>query len=324
MENKSDKNFDVVTLGETMLRLSPPGALRLEQASQLEMNFGGAEANVAVNLARLGKRVMWFSRLPDNPLGQQCAAALQKHGVDVSRVVWSPNERMGLYFVEYGQPPRAIRVWYDRANSAASHMTPNELPLDAIALARWLHLTGITPALSQNCAETVHAAIDFAAKNAVTISFDVNYRKLFWDAAACAATLEPLCQKAHYVILALRDAHSLWHVEGDAAQAAQTLQARWGGTVIVTWGDKGAAACDGQDSLTVPAVPTSIVDRLGAGDAFVSGVICQLLENAPLQDALRFGTAVAALKLGIVGDVAVITRQEVETLLQNIRRDLER
>jgi 2-dehydro-3-deoxygluconokinase len=316
--------YDLVTLGETMLRLSPSGSYRLEQAAQLDMNFGGAESNFSINLTRLGKRVAWYSRLPDNPLGQQCAAFIRKYGVDTSAVTWAQNERMGLYFVEFGQKPRGIKVWYDRAGSAASRMTPSALPTHIIEQSRWLHVTGITPALSAGCAETVAVAVAFARTHGVTVSFDVNYRALLWDAPTAAKALTPLCQQADYVFLALRDAHNLWKMQGDAQQVAHDLQAQWNGKVIVTCGEDGAAACDGNETVKVPAVATTLVDRLGAGDAFASGVICRLLEDAPLVDAMRFGATVAALKLTILGDVALVSRAEVEALLQNQQKTLER
>ncbi|MFN8376102.1 MAG: sugar kinase [Anaerolineae bacterium] len=316
--------YDVVTFGETMLRLAPAGGLRLEQAAQLEMAFGGAESNVATNLARLGKRVAWFSRLPDNPLGQQCAAAIRKQGVDVSAVEWAAGERMGLYFVEYGQKPRAVKVWYDRAGSAASRMSAAGLPLPVIGAARWLHLTGITPALSAGCAEAVQAAAAYARTQGVSVSFDVNYRGLLWDAKTAAKALVPLCEQANVVFVALRDAHNLFAAEGDAERAARDLQARWQGTVIVTCGEEGAAACDGVQTVKVPAYATTLVDRIGAGDAFASGVICRLLEDAPLVEALRFGAALAALKLTIIGDAALVSRAEVEAVMSQGQKALER
>ncbi len=214
--------YDLLTLGETMLRLAAPSPLRLEQTNQLNINIGGAESNVAINLARLGKRVAWYSRLPNNPLGQSVAGEIRKHGVVVDWVTWAENERLGLYFIDYGHGTRPTQVWYDRAHSAASHMTPQDLPWQAIAAAKWLHLTGITPALSPSCAETVLAAATYAQQQGIPLSFDVNYRAKLWQPEQAAATLAPLCQLADYIFLAARDAKTLWGVEG--ADVAQTLQ----------------------------------------------------------------------------------------------------
>ncbi|MCA9908263.1 MAG: sugar kinase, partial [Anaerolineae bacterium] len=209
--------FDLITLGETMLRLMPPHGLRLGQSSTLDMQFGGAESNVAANLARLGRRVSWWSRLPDSPLGRQLAASLRGQGVDTSHVLWTENDRLGLYFVEQGEPPRGVQVWYDRAHSAASQMQPEHVADAWLASARWLHLTGITPALSEACRATVEAVLRRARAKGLRISFDVNYRALLWSAEAAAAVLSPLCAAADIAFVALRDAHTLFAAQGDRA-----------------------------------------------------------------------------------------------------------
>ncbi len=317
-------SFDFVTLGETMVRLVPPGALRLEQAQRLHLSAGGTESTVAVNLARLGKKVAWVSRLPTNPMGRYIANQIRQHGVDLSGVTWTEGERQATYYVEYGVAPRSIRVWYDRANSAASRMTPNDLPIELIQSARWLHLTGITPALSASCHEAVQRAFDIARAAGITCSFDVNYRSLLWSPEEAGRALEPFCELADYVLVAGRDAHSLFGAAADVKQAAQDLQARWEGTLIVTNGDAGVVATDGENFVSADAYPATIVDRLGAGDALASGIICRLLEGAPLEVALRFGTAMAALSLTVDGDFAWVTRDEIEAVLNRGESRLRR
>lgn len=316
-------NIDIFTFGETMLRLAPPSYVPLEAARHLEMSPGGTESNVAANLARLGWRSAWFSRLPDNPLGHMIEQSIRMCGVDTSRVLYS-GERLGLYFVEFGAAPRGIRVWYDRAGSAASHMQPDDLPYDLIASSRWLHLTGITPALSPSCAATVRAALDHARARDIRVSFDVNYRALLWPPVEAAAALEPLCQDADVVVVALRDAVALFNAPDDARECARHLQGRWGGIIAVTAGDAGATACDGGAVVECPAIPVTIVDRIGAGDAFTAGLIGCLLDERDLAYGLRFGTALSALKLTIPGDIAIITRREVEALLEGGTTGLSR
>lgn len=307
------RKLDIVTLGETMIRLTAPRHMRIEQAIQFDVHVGGAETNVAVAMARLGKRAAWVSRLPDNPMGHIVANTLRQYGVDVSGITWDANARMGLYFLEMGSAPRSARVWYDRANSAASQLSPADLPLDLIASAGWLHITGITPALSASCTETVRAAFGHAKKHHLTCSFDVNYRALLWSPEQASAALEPLCKMADVVMVAMRDAKKLFGAPENSA--ASELQRRWGGTVVVTCGADGAQADDGSGLVTCAAFPTTLVERLGAGDAFASGVICCLMEGAPLPEALRFGTALAALKLTIPGDLALVSRREVEDVI---------
>lgn len=308
--------YDLLTLGETMLRLSPPDNLRFGQSVSLMLRFGGAESNVAANLARLGRRVSWWSRLPDNPLGHQLIDDLRGHGVFTDDVLFCPGERLGTYFIEYGTPPRGIKVWYDRANSAASKMRPDDVPDSWLDSGRWLHLSGITPALSDTCHETMQHVVNRAKINNTTLSFDVNYRSLLWSPDVAARCLQSFCRAADVVFIALRDAAQLFGVvEDTAAGVAQRLQSDWGGTVIVTAGDAGSAACDGKDVYTAAAYPAVIIDRIGAGDAFASGVLDRLLDGVPLPDALRFGAALAALKLTIPGDVAQVVRDDVAQLL---------
>jgi 2-dehydro-3-deoxygluconokinase len=316
--------LDLITLGESMLRFSPPDKRRMEQTSQFNCYVAGAESNVASGLARLGKQTAWISRLPDIPLGHIIANTLRQYGVDLGGVKWVHGERQGLYFVEDGSPPRPIRVWYDRANSAASRMTPDDLDTALIRSARWLHLTGITPALSDSCQATAQAVLEIAREAGMKISFDVNYRALLWNPAAAAAVLADFCRIADVVFVAARDAETLFGIRGEPAAIAHDLQKVWGGMVVVSQGNEGVYGCDGQGMFTAPAFEVTIVDRVGAGDALAAGVICRLLEAAPLEDALRFGAAMAALKLTIPGDIAVVTRGEVEELIDKGNLSLHR
>lgn len=317
--------YDVFTLGETMMRFAPPAPKRLGQSFTLDYTFGGAESNVAANLARLGRRTAWYSRLPANPLGWQLVETLNGYGVDTASVTWADGERIGTYYIEHGQPPRGIRVWYDRAYSAASRMQPDDLPLATLIQSRWVHLTGITAALSDTCLQTVHAAQAAAREHGIPTSFDVNYRALLWEPTRAASTLAPLCQQADVVFIARRDAQLLYGVDGEGQAVAQTLQARWGGTVIVSDGDRGAYACDtAQNEAAITPFPAVIVDRIGAGDAFASGIIDRLLHSAPLAEALAFGAALAALKLSIYGDIAYVRREEVLAVLNQQHDHLRR
>jgi 2-dehydro-3-deoxygluconokinase len=316
--------LDLFTFGECLLRLTAPESLRLEQATAFEVHVAGAESNLAIALARLGKRVAWFSRLPDAPHGQLALNFIRQHGVEVSDVLCVPAERMGLFFLERGAPPRSTRVWYDRANSAASRLQPSDLPVGRLAQARWLHFTGITPALSDSCLATCHAAVAQARRHSLKVSFDVNYRSLLWSPQRARETLTPFCQAADIVFIAARDAATVFEVHGNAIAQAEYLQRLWSSTVVVTDGERGAVACSPNGVVTCAAFPVQIVERLGAGDAFAAGVLCRLMEEAPLAEALRFGAATAALKLSIRGDAALIRRSEVEALLAGGNAALQR
>ncbi len=309
--------LDFVTFGETMLRLSPPGVSRLEQVRSLDAAIGGSESNLAIALARLGKRSAWVSRLPANPLGALIENTIRQYGVDTGGVRWALGERLGLYFIEFGSAPRPTQVYYDRAGSAFSRMKPDELPTALIETSRWFHCSGITFGLSGSCIETTHAALAFARERGLTISFDVNYRARLWTPEAAGRALEPICRQADVILVALRDAQALFNAGPDARSAARSLFDRWGKTVALTCGAEGAVGCDANGLVEAPAFPVTIVDRIGAGDAFAAGVLCRISEGASLAEALQYGTAVAALKLTVAGDLALVTRAEVDELLRN-------
>lgn len=157
-------SYDIVTFGETMIRLTPPGLNRLETTDTLELHVGGSESNTAIGLARLGCRVAWLSRLTNNPLGKLIAGKIAEHGVDVSHIVWTDADRVGTYYLERGSLPRTTQVIYDRQNSAVSRMVPAELPSSLFRShqAKVFHTTGITLGISATAASTAIAAARMA------------------------------------------------------------------------------------------------------------------------------------------------------------------
>lgn len=325
--SSSETEYDLVTLGETMWRLSAPNHRRLDVTDMLEIQVGGAESNMAIALARLGRRVAWWSRLPDNPLGRHVAQTLRTFNVDVSGVYWQPGARLGTYFIDFGSPPRPTQVIYDRANSAASQMQPDDFDWSVLQRTRRLHLTGITPALSPSCLETVRRAIREAQAANVQISFDLNYRAKLWGWDQCRPVMDELAAQCHLVIGATRDAQNLvadTSIEGETL--VRQLHQRWNGaTVVLTKGAQGAVAFDGKSCYDVNAFHgVQIIDRIGAGDAFDAGLLYALLDDKPLPQALRYGHAAAALKMTIPGDIALISRGEVEALLAEESTDIQR
>lgn len=308
--------YDLITLGESMWRLSPSGSHeRLEAAHSLDIHLGGAESNVACALSRLGKRTAWWSRLPDNPLGRHVANTLRSQNVDTSAVQWGAG-RLGTYFVEFGLPPRSTEVIYDRADSAASHMQPDDFPWEQFRQTRWLHLTGITPALSASCLKTIHRAIDEARKAGISISFDLNYRAKLWTPQQAAPVLDELASLCTLVIAAQRDLKTLFNLEGD--QTLAHLRSHWNqATIVMTQGGKGSSGCDTDGEYSVNSFPVDNPIRIGGGDAFAAGLLSALMDGKPLKDALTYGNAVAALKMTMPGDIAFVTPREVETFLNN-------
>jgi 2-dehydro-3-deoxygluconokinase len=304
----------LVTFGEAMVRFSPPASQRLEQASTLEASVGGSELNVAVLAARLGVTSRWVSRLPDNALGRMIGARAQGQGVDV-HVEWAAEGRAGLYFVELGAAPRPSSVLYDRAASAISKVTPGSIDWTSMfGGARWYHVSGITPALSDGAAQVTAESLAAAKKAGLTVSYDLNYRSKLWSAKQARAVQEPLLEHVDVLIATEDDARVVL-----GAESAESLAQRFEiGAVAVTLQDNPHAAVVAADGKvhTAPRYEVEVVDRIGAGDAFCGGLIVSRLENRGWDDAVRFATATSALKHTIPGDFCLVTRNEVDQLLR--------
>lgn len=309
------RDYDVVTFGETMLRLSPPGFGRLEEAVTLDVRIGGSESNTAVALARLGLRTAWWSKLPANPLGRRIENEIRRWGVDTSHTLWdkAPDARAGLYFLDFGVPPRGIDVFYDRRASSVSRVTPEEMDTSLVTRSRLLHLSGITPALSPSSAEATLKLMQSARDAGTRISFDTNYRAKLWTPQQAQETLETLLPYVDVLLSPLSDAELLFGITGTGEAVAREIKARYGvGAVVVTCGGDGARAVDDRgDWSSAAATLTQIVDRVGAGDAFNAGVLMGYLKD-DLGTGLEYGSAMAALKHTMPGDLLLSTREEIE------------
>jgi 2-dehydro-3-deoxygluconokinase len=323
--------YDVVTLGETMLRLTPPAMQRIEQTQTFEMHVGGSESNTAVGLARLGMKVCWLSRLTDNALGHTISGTIARFGVDTSHIVWTDEDRVGLYFYEPSPPPRSSSIIYDRAASALSKMQPDDLPADLFTAqgARLLHLTGITPATG--AVDVTLRAMQLAQAAGWQISFDMNYRRKLWDADAARDGCEPFMQAANVIFISLDDVHTIYGGISDAMDALRMLGARYPqATLVLTLGAKGAAArtVDGA-VIEQPTFPAGELGRIGGGDAFSAGFLYGYLNESGADHialALRWGAACAALKYSIAGDLPLFEYAEVLTLVQQgaVRNTIQR
>jgi 2-dehydro-3-deoxygluconokinase len=314
----------VVTFGEIMLRLNTPGHERFSQATEFQAVFGGAEANVAVTLAQLGERASFVSKLPEHELGQRAVDELRRHGVVVDDMVRG-GDRLGLYFVEHGASQRASRVLYDRAHSAFSEAEPAEFDwLRLLQGAQWLHWSGITPALSDNCARIAEDAVTSAKAAGVTVSFDMNYRAKLWIPQTAAKTLTSLMRHVDVCICGSGEASAIFSIEAASDEAmAEALAQKFGFKMVMIPRRQAATA----DSTTFGGMlfangkchrsarhEIAIVDRVGAGDAVTGGLIFALLHEMDPQRAIDFAIAAGVLKHTIPGDFALISRDEVEAL----------
>ncbi|MFO7833058.1 MAG: bifunctional 2-dehydro-3-deoxygluconokinase/2-dehydro-3-deoxygalactonokinase, partial [Halohasta sp.] len=289
---------ELVTFGETMLRLSPPAGQRLETEGGFDAQVGGAESNVAVAAAGLGVDAAWLSKLPANPLGRRVVRVLRGHGVDPV-VAWDEGEsaRLGTYYLERGADPRGTNVIYDRSGASITTVAPDELDYSVLDGAELFHTTGITPALSTAAAEATQELLAAAGEADVTRSFDLNYRSKLWSTTEARQQYESLFERVDLLFAPLRDARSVLGYEGDAESIAYRLADDHGfETVVVTRGETGSLAYTDGELYEQGIVDGETVDAIGTGDAFVGGVLAELLAGSGIDTALSYGAAAASLK----------------------------
>ena len=318
---------DLVALGEVLLRLAAPPTQRLEQATSLDVQIGGAEANVAAACARLGLRTALISALPaDHAWGDRTVRELSSHGVDCAGVLRRPGCRMGLYFLEYGAAPRPVRVLYDRRDSAASRMIADEVDWARLDGARLLHLSGVTAALGDNLRVVLRRAVREATSRGVPVSFDVNYRSRLWSPTEAREFSEEMLPALHYLFVGADDAETVFGLGGAPEAVLGKLQARAPrATIAVTLGEAGSAVLAGDTVLRPSKLYTvAVVDRVGAGDAYAAGFLWATLTGRSPQGVVDAATALAALKCTIWGDIPLVTRPELEELLASDSLEIRR
>lgn len=318
--------YDVVTLGEAMLRLVPPNYQRLEQTDSFRATVGGAELSVATNVSRLGFRCAWVSKLPASPMGRMIANKAREQGVDTSHVVWTKEGRAGLYFVEFGSTPRATAVIYDRKDSAASMLRPGEIDWERILKeTRLFHTSGITPALSQGCREATIEAITQANQVKCKTSFDLNYRAKLWSPAEAKTCFEKILDKVDILITTQFDAEEVLGYTGSYEDIAKKFSDDFGIPIVAitlrgvktvwtgTW--TGLVYADGT-LYTDDVSEIEVVDRFGAGDSFTAGLIYGYLTTG-VEEGLKIGDAMAALKHSIPGDINWVTMEDIQRFLKS-------
>jgi 2-dehydro-3-deoxygluconokinase len=331
----------VVTLGEIMLRLSPPGQQRFSQARSFDIVYGGGESNVAVSLANFDIPVDFVTRLPKNDIGEACLQFLRQYGVGTKHILRG-GERLGIYFLEHGSAQRGSSVIYDRAGSSMATIQPGMLEWDTIFKgADWFHWTGITPSISQGAAEACLEAVRFAKANGLTVSTDLNYRAKLWkwgrQASEVMGELVALCD---VVIGNEEDAAKVFDIHApktdvksgkvDAEQYRyvcerlaesfpnlKTIAITLRGSLSASHNTWSAVLWHAGKLYFAPTYDiTHIVDRVGGGDSFVGGLIYGLLTYAgDLDKTIRFAVAASALKHSIFGDFNLVNVNEVEKLM---------
>lgn len=333
----------VVTFGEIMLRLSPPGFLRFSQASSFDVVYGGGESNVAVSLANYGIPVDFVTRLPKNDIGECAMMEMRKRGVNVDKIVYG-GDRLGIYFLETGAVSRGSKVVYDRAHSAMAEIKVGMIDWSAVFKdVGWFHWTGITPAISQGAADVCLEAVKTASDMGITISTDLNYRAKLWKyGVEPEGIMTELTSYCDIILGNEEDAEKHFGIKPEGldittqghevkAEAflsvctqmmkkfpkAQKVITTLRGSISASHNTWAGVLYDGEKMYESPQYQiTDIVDRVGGGDSFMGGLIYGLLtypENT--QKALNFAVAASCLKHTIKGDANLVTVAEVEKLM---------
>lgn len=332
----------VVTFGEIMLRLSTPGYLRFVQSDRFDVSYGGGEANVAVSLAGYGLESYFVSRLPKHEIGEAAKQAVQRYGVRTDYIERG-GDRLGIYFLETGASQRSSKVIYDRAGSAISEIDSFKMDWASIFDGKdWFHWTGITPALGDKAAKALKDAC-IAAKNAgATISCDLNFRSKLWSEKEAQSVMNPLMEYVDVCIANEEDAQKSLgfsagstNVEGahldekGYSDMAKSLKNKYGFSVVaITLRESFSASRNGWSALLhddkdcrepkrSARYEIDIIDRVGGGDSFASGLIYGLLTKENSSDALEFAVAASCLKHTIPGDFNLVSVEEVEKLVKS-------
>lgn len=307
---------EVVTFGETMALMMPTGTKGIEYSTQFVKSFGGAESNVAIGIARLGHRSGWFGQLGKDPLGNTILKQIRGEGVDVSRARQTGEAPTGLIIREVVAGKSA--VYYYRRNSAASLMKPEQLDEAYIAGAKLLHVTGITPALSASCRETVRAAIAIARRHGVKVCFDPNLRLKLWSAAEAREALLPLAREADYFLPGLDELKLLYETD-DWDRIVGKLGELSAVSVVKGGDDETYLVEDGNVSAIPYFKVDHVVDTVGAGDGFCAGFIVGLLKGYAHAEAIRLGNLLGSMVIRMEGDwEALPTWEQVEAVLHNV------
>jgi 2-dehydro-3-deoxygluconokinase len=334
--------YKVVSFGEIMLRLSTKGFTRFIQAQDFDVTYGGGEANVAVSLANYGMESCFVTKLPKHEIGQSAVNHLRRFGVNTDNIVRGGN-RIGIYFLETGASQRPSKVIYDRSDSAIAGIKKDDIDWKTVFdKCDWFHWTGITPAISKDSREVLTDACMIAKKMGVRISCDLNFRAKMWSEKEAQSVMIPLMEYVDVCIANEEDAEKSLGLKAEKTnvekgqidelgyfRVAQTLKQKYNfDSVAITLRESYSASNNGWSALLLDNKDCSapyrskkyeinIVDRVGGGDSFASGLIYGLLNKTNTKEALEFAVAASCLKHSIPGDFNLVSIDEVEKLMKS-------
>jgi 2-dehydro-3-deoxygluconokinase len=313
--------LQVTTLGEVLVVMNPLSEGPLRHVARFEKHFGGAEFNVAVGLSRLGHQVGWAGGLGDDEFGREILAFARGEEIDVSQAILDPRAPTGLYFKERRALGR-LRVYYYRAGSAASRMRFEDLDLDYLLSSTFLHLTGITTALSESCHDLIERLVLSANERNVSISFDANVRWRLFDGRDPRETLKPLVDRADLLFLSAEEAELL--LGGSDGESIQRARQKMRAKTIVVHRADGAFAVEESGIAERPGYEVQVVDTVGAGDAFVAGFLAGRLRSWETDACLEMANACGACAVTVSGDVKGLPTDDEALALLRGSQEVER
>ena len=333
-------NKKIVTFGEAMMRLAPPGYQRFLQANSFDATYAGGEANVAASLAQYGYDAYFVTKLPPHEIGQACRCFLQKYGIKTDYIKME-GSRLGVYYLETGASQRASKVIYDRTDSAIAKVKPGEFDWLAIfSGAEIFHITGITPALSDSAAAVSLEAVQAAKQCGLTVTCDLNFRKNLWSSAKANEVMSTLMPFVDVAIANEEDAEKVFGIKAENTEVqagkindagykdvCRKLVERFGfKKVAITLRESYSASDNGWSAILYDSAMDEffkskkydihIVDRVGGGDSFGGGLIYGMLRGMDNQQTIEFAVAASCLKHTIPGDFNLVSIAEVEGLMK--------
>jgi 2-dehydro-3-deoxygluconokinase len=305
----------LVTFGETALRVSPPDQERLETASEVSLSTDGTESSAAVAASRLGAPAVWLSKLPETVLGKRVAAELHEHGLQ-TQIVWEQDSRQGLQFVERASKPRDDIVVHDRADSAMSLVSTDDIRMAMVQNADVFFVSGSTPALSPTARRTTEALLEACEGTRV---FDLDFQPGLWSLSEAREALLDMQESIDVLVASEGDAKEVFDRSGKPRQLVHPIASEGDfERVIVTRSEQGAVAWHDNVIHEQDVIETDTVDAAGTHEAFVGGVLQQLYEDEPTDQAIKYGAAMAALTRTIRGSLPTVSAEEVEGLVESL------
>lgn len=325
---KSEAGFDLMGLGEVMMRLSPPAKEQISQSDVFEKNVGGSELNVVSGAAMLGGvRAGFITKLPDNKLGQYVRRRIRYGNVSDDYVIYdgSENSRLGVYYYESGAYPRKSSVVYDRAKSAVCSLDISEIPDDIYDKTRMFHISSISLALSDKMRETSLEVIKRMKEHGAAISFDVNYRAALWSEEEARKVIEKIFPLTDVLFVSEETSRRMLKRTGTLEEIQKGFADDYGLKVVATTKREvisptrhnftSVIYCDGKYYTEKPYMNIEVIDRVGSGDAYVAGVLYGILKGKAPEEVLSYGNALSAVKNTVSGDMSVTVMDELERII---------